>query len=266
MLGPLLRPGAGSSIIGAGADFRKPTRRSERSSASRRTTAGTAGIAGIATTVAAAVNNFVSAGFESFFDLATNASIAVSQSTRQSGRCLRSSSSIGCGETGRQFHRLLPANSFVRVIQTVDEGVHDFRMAAAVVCVAQFVQCTTGDRGHSRPSSTCRSASQFRSRSSGCSILHRHCSPERHKCASAATIITATVTAAAIAAGAAQVVFAATIITATVAAAAAIAGWSRTRGVARSHYHSCIDRSRHYRSHRHRYHRQRGHSSRSGAH
>jgi hypothetical protein len=36
-----------------------------------------------------------------------------------------------------------PANSFVTVIQTVDESVHDFRVAAAVVVPAKFVESTT---------------------------------------------------------------------------------------------------------------------------
>jgi hypothetical protein len=40
------------------------------------------------------------------------------------------------------FVSSFPANSFVRVIQTVDESVHDFRMAAAVEFTSKLVQST----------------------------------------------------------------------------------------------------------------------------
>ncbi|MEY2727592.1 MAG: hypothetical protein RLZZ458_3459 [Planctomycetota bacterium] len=95
--------------------------------------------AAVGTAVAATVDNVITAGFQGFFSLAANTTVAVSQSTGQSshngwvaaalvGTCLVANL-VCCFST----------NTLVSVIQTVDESVHDFRIAAAVI-VAQLVK------------------------------------------------------------------------------------------------------------------------------
>lgn len=98
----------------------------------------------VCTTVCAAVavpvNNFVATSFQSFFSLATNSTVAVGQSTAQGSDSGRAAAAVVAANCVTDFVSSFPSNSFVGVIQTVDECVHNFRMAAAVV-VTQFIQC-----------------------------------------------------------------------------------------------------------------------------
>jgi len=102
---------------------------------------GTAGTVctSVRAAVAVSVDNFVTAGFQSFFSLVTNTAVAVSQSTGQSSHSRRAAAAAVAANCVTDFVSCFPTNTFVSVIQTVDEGVHDFRMAGTVV-VAQLVQ------------------------------------------------------------------------------------------------------------------------------
>ena len=89
--------------------------------------------------VAVSVDNFVTACFQSFFSLMTNPTIAVGQSTAQGSDSRWAAAAAVAANCVTDFVGSFPSNSFVRVIQTIDECVHDFGMAAAVV-VTQLIQ------------------------------------------------------------------------------------------------------------------------------
>lgn len=90
--------------------------------------------------VAVTVNNFVTACFQSFFSLMTNPTITIGQSTAQSSDSGRAAAAAVAANCVADFVSSFPSNSFVRVVQTIDECVHNFRMAAAVV-ITQLIQC-----------------------------------------------------------------------------------------------------------------------------
>ncbi len=89
--------------------------------------------------VTVSVHNFVATGFQSFFSLMTDPTVTVSQSTGQGSHGGRAAAAAVAANCIADFVSSFPTNSFVSVVQTVDEGVHDFRMAGTVV-VAQLVQ------------------------------------------------------------------------------------------------------------------------------
>ncbi len=88
----------------------------------------------------AAVDDLVATGFQSFFSLAANSTIAVAKSTGQSRSQFRAAAAAVRTKLITNFVSRLPANLLIRIIQPANEGFHDFRMTAAVIVVTEIVQ------------------------------------------------------------------------------------------------------------------------------
>lgn len=98
----------------------------------------------IAASRAASIYYFISAEFQSFFSLSAYASITVSQSTGQCRHDTWTAAAVVLTNLVTNFISSFRTNSFIRVIQSIDESVHNFRVAAAVVAISELVnRCTT---------------------------------------------------------------------------------------------------------------------------
>lgn len=96
----------------------------------------------VAAGVAAAIDDVISAQAKSLFGLTSYTTIAVGQRTGQSGNDLWAAAAvltdlitnlIGSGTT----------NSFISIIQAIDEGRHDFWIADAVISVTELTESST---------------------------------------------------------------------------------------------------------------------------
>jgi len=130
---------------------RSRSRSSFRSGSSRsfdRSSVVTAGAVNTAfrATITVTVDNLVATGFQSFFSLTTYTTVAVSQCTGQSRHDSRAAAAAVAAGCVTQFVSRFTANAFIRVIQTIHEGVDDLRVARAIV-IAQFVQSIATLRG-----------------------------------------------------------------------------------------------------------------------
>jgi len=106
-------------------------------SGGRSTSAGTTG--GGSTGVAAAIDDVVSAQTQGLFSLTTDATIAVTQRTGQSGNDFWAAAAV-LADLITDLVRSGATNSFICVVQTIDEGRHDFWVADAIISVAELTQ------------------------------------------------------------------------------------------------------------------------------
>jgi hypothetical protein len=92
------------------------------------------------TLVFAAVDDFVSALFQSFFGFVSDISIAVSQSGRQgfNGFVAHAAATVLTNLVAN-FISSFTADSLVAIVQSVDQSSHDFRIASAIVSVAKTI-------------------------------------------------------------------------------------------------------------------------------
>lgn len=79
--------------------------------------------------------------------MTTNATVAVGQSSRQRGDDFARAAARILAELIADLIGRFFANSFVAVIQTIDERAHDLRVADAVELVAQLIESTTAILG-----------------------------------------------------------------------------------------------------------------------
>ena len=90
--------------------------------------------------VTAAIDNFVATSTQTLFRLTTNTLVTVTQGSRQRGHDFARAAARILAELVAKFVGRFFANSFVAVIQTVDERGHDLWIADAVELVAQLVE------------------------------------------------------------------------------------------------------------------------------
>ena len=111
------------------------------STSTRTAVAGRAG-RGTAAAVAAAIDDVVSAGSESLRSLTSHTTIAVGKSTCQGGNDLWAAATIFTNLITNLI-RGSSANSFISIIQSIDEGRHDFWIADAVISSAKLTESST---------------------------------------------------------------------------------------------------------------------------
>jgi hypothetical protein len=88
----------------------------------------------------AAIDDFVAADFQSFFSFVANATIAVSQSSRQSfDNFVVHAAAAVTTDLVTDFISGFVTNSLIAIVQSVDEGTHDFGIADTVVTIAQTI-------------------------------------------------------------------------------------------------------------------------------
>ena len=95
-----------------------------------------------ATIVAATLDHFVTAQAESLFGLANHTPIAITQGTSQSGNHFWAAAAV-LANLIADFIGGFTSDSFIGVIQGVDERGHDFRVADAVIPVAELADRST---------------------------------------------------------------------------------------------------------------------------
>ena len=90
------------------------------------------------------INDFVATEFQCFFCLMTNRTVTISQSSGQ-GRhnFITTAAATVLADLVANFICCFCSNSFVCVIQSINECVHDFRIADTTVIVTQFVDGIT---------------------------------------------------------------------------------------------------------------------------
>jgi len=109
-------------------------RRSDGSTTSRSTPA----IAGGATAlVAAAVDDFVSTQAEGLFGLTNHTAIAITQRTGQGGNDFGAAAAV-LANLIADFIGGFTTDAFVGIVQGVDKRGHDFRVADAIITIAQL--------------------------------------------------------------------------------------------------------------------------------
>ena len=103
------------------------------------TVSGATAAAFAATGFTATVNNIISTGFQSFFCLPSNASIAISQSSRQSSNNIFVAAARILAELIAKLIGGFFTNAFIGVVQGINHGSQNFRIALAIVLVTKFV-------------------------------------------------------------------------------------------------------------------------------
>jgi hypothetical protein len=104
----------------------------------------------VATSATAAINDFISASFQSFFGLFTDTFVAIAESTSQSSYNFRSAAASVLTDLIADFVSSFFTNTFISIIQSVNHGTDDFWIATTVVVVTQFINsistifCVTG--------------------------------------------------------------------------------------------------------------------------
>ena len=106
------------------------------------TVAAGAVASGGASTVAATLDHFVTAQAESLFGLTNNTLIAIAQRTGQSGNHFWAAAAVLANLIADFIGSFRP-DPMIGVIQGVDERGHDFRVADAVIPVAELADRST---------------------------------------------------------------------------------------------------------------------------
>ena len=97
---------------------------------------------------AAAIDDTVTARFQSFLSLTTNSPIAVSQSDFQSCDNFVGAAALPTlSDLVADFVSGFGANFFVGVVEAVDQGIHNFGIADAIELVAQLIESATALTG-----------------------------------------------------------------------------------------------------------------------
>lgn len=100
--------------------------------------AGIASTAGVASDFAARIDDVVSTLTQSLLSLTADTAVAVSQRHGQSFHNALRAAALVLAELIADFICCLGPNAFIRIVQGVDEGRHDFRIADAIVLVAEL--------------------------------------------------------------------------------------------------------------------------------
>ena len=95
-----------------------------------------------ATVVAATLDHFVAAQAESLLGLTNHTSVAITQRTGQGGNDFGAAAAV-LANLIADFIGGFTSDSFIGVIQGVDERGHDFRVADAVIPVAELADRST---------------------------------------------------------------------------------------------------------------------------
>ena len=106
------------------------------------TVAAGAVASGRATLVAATLDHFVTAQAESLFGLTNNTLIAIAQRTGQSGNHFWAAAAV-LANLIADFIGSFPPDPMIGIIQGIDERGHDFRVADAVIPVAELADRST---------------------------------------------------------------------------------------------------------------------------
>lgn len=101
---------------------------------------------GRAAAVAATIDDVISAQAQSLFGLTSHTTIAIAQRTGQ-GRDDFGAAAAVLTNLITDLVGSHPANSFISIVQTIDEGRHDFRIADAIIAIAEFPQGSTSLTG-----------------------------------------------------------------------------------------------------------------------
>ena len=94
---------------------------------------------GRATTRAAAVDNIITTALQCFFGLTADVPVTVGQSASESANHGSPAAATIVENLIADFVGRFGSHTFVAVVQSIDEGVHDFGVTDAVVSITQFM-------------------------------------------------------------------------------------------------------------------------------
>ena len=89
------------------------------------------------------IDNVISALLQSLFSLTTDTTVTVSQSDGQGFHDTLRTAALVLAKFVADLVSCSPANAVIRIVQTIDEGRHDFGIADAIVLPSQLGQSTT---------------------------------------------------------------------------------------------------------------------------